>query len=136
MADISRRQDVDRDDDSAETVEPCGRPAPVWTIGDSVAAVSVSRRVYPLRAVLAAAYTLSAECTVLVDEDGDARWALYVIARPGRAATSLLARLANELADHALRAQLEEQFGPVRTLLVAQAFAEGNLLGPEDEEPC
>lgn len=136
MADISRRQNLDRDDDSAQTIESCDRPVPAWTIGDSVAGISVSKLAYPLRAVLAAAYNLSADCTVLVDEDGEARWSVYMIARPGHEPKSLLARLANELADHALRAQLEQQFGAVRTLLVAQAFAEGNLLGSDDEEPC
>lgn len=136
MANISGRQDLNCDDDSAQAIESCGRPVPAWTLGDSVAAISVSKLAYPLRAVLAAAYSLSADCTVLVDEDGEARWSVYLIARPGHEPQSLLARLANELTDHALRTQLEQQFGAVRTLLVAQAFAEGNLLGSDDEEPC
>ena len=39
----------------------------------------------------------------------------------------------NELVDQQLRVQLDAEFRDVRTLIVAQAFAEGNLLDPNDE---
>ena len=39
----------------------------------------------------------------------------------------------NLLLDHELRVQLAHETAEVRTLLVAQAFAEGNLLDPNQE---
>ena len=36
----------------------------------------------------------------------------------------------NELLDQALRERLEAEFGPVRELIVAQAFSEANMLDP------
>jgi len=41
---------------------------------------------------------------------------------------ALAGDFSNELIDQRLRERLEQQFGDVRTLIVAQAFAEGNLL--------
>ena len=38
--------------------------------------------------------------------------------------------LVKDLCDQALREDLEREFGAVRTLIVAQAFSEGNLLDP------
>ena len=40
----------------------------------------------------------------------------------------------NELLDQALRGRLEAEFGPVRELIVAQAFSDANLLDPSREE--
>ena len=40
----------------------------------------------------------------------------------------LLGEFANELVDQQLRVRLETQFADMRTLIVAQAFSEGNLL--------
>jgi His-Xaa-Ser system protein HxsD len=100
-----------------------------WVTGDRVASLSVSRDVYSRRAVLATAYKLSDKFVVLVDDDGPERWLVSAIAPTGGDAAAALPHLVQELADQALRDQLEGQFGAVRTLIVAQAFAEGNLLG-------
>jgi His-Xaa-Ser system protein HxsD len=40
----------------------------------------------------------------------------------------------NELLDQALRERLEAEFGPVRELIVAQAFSEANLLDPARDD--
>jgi len=133
MADLDRREDVDRHDSPAEAVRRHLNPLPAWIEEGAVAAISVSKVVYPRRAVLAAAYDLSSRCAVLVDEDGEDRWAIFVVGRPRADARNVLDDLIRRLADHALRDQLEEQFGAVRTLIVAQAFAEGNLLGTDEE---
>jgi His-Xaa-Ser system protein HxsD len=90
--------------------------------------------VYSRRALLAAAYKLSDRSAVLVDEDGADRWVLYVVARHGTDVRPLLVSLIQELGDQALRDRLEEEFGAVRTLIVAQAFSEGNLLDPQRDD--
>jgi His-Xaa-Ser system protein HxsD len=80
--------------------------------------------------VLAAAYKFSDKCVVLVDVESNDRWVLYLISRAAGETQSLLEGLIRELADQALRERLEDEFGSVRTLIVAQAFSEGNLLDP------
>ena len=130
MADGSGRQDTDRDVGEKGPVVEHIATVPAWIAGERTAALSLSRAVYQRKAVLAAAYKLSDRCAILVDADGDDRWVVYVVAAAGGDAKSLLSVLIRELADQALRHRLEEEFGAVRTLIVAQAFSEGNLLDP------
>jgi His-Xaa-Ser system protein HxsD len=40
----------------------------------------------------------------------------------------IIREFSNELIDQGTREILEEEFGPIRNLIVAQAFSEGNLL--------
>lgn len=99
------------------------------------AAVSVSRSLYSKRVVLAAAYKLSNRWAVLVDDAGPERWMLYVLG-PGQSDTAVgLSALIHELTDQAIRERLDEETRDLRTLIVAQAFSEGNLLEtPRDDE--
>lgn len=46
----------------------------------------------------------------------------------GRTLKEIVGEFSNELIDQSIREILEERFGPLRNLIVAQAFAEGNLL--------
>jgi His-Xaa-Ser system protein HxsD len=87
--------------------------------------------VYSLKALLAAAYKFTDRWTVLVDTDGDDHWGVFVAGPDGTQLDSMAAAFANELADQQLRALLEAEFGALRTLVVAQAFSEGNLLDPD-----
>lgn len=130
MADDPGRQDSNRDLREKGAVVQHSGPVPAWVFGERTAALSVSRAVYSRKAVLAAAYKLSGRCVALVDADGDDRWVVYLLAPSGGDLASLLSTLIRELGDQALRDQLEEEFGAVRTLIVAQAFSEGNLLDP------
>lgn len=134
MADLPRRQVTDREHGQEDPVVQNSAPVPAWIAGESTAALSISRAVYPRKAVLAAAYKLSNRCAVLVDADGDDRWVVYLIAQPGGDPQSILPILIRELGDQALRERLEDEFGAVRTLIVAQAFSEGNLLDPARDE--
>jgi His-Xaa-Ser system protein HxsD len=136
MASIDGRQDGNRDDCTEDSVVGAtdGLIVPAWVAGKSAGAVSISRDVYSRRAVLAAAYKLSDRCAVLVDTDGEKRWVLFLIMAAAQDPRSLMQALIKELDDQALRDQLEEQFGAVRTLIVAQAFSEGNLLDPERDD--
>jgi His-Xaa-Ser system protein HxsD len=70
---------------------------------------------------------------VLVDSDGDDRWAVFLVGPDGTAVDSVLTAFTNELGDQQLRNLLENEFGQLRTLIVAQAFSEGNLLNPGRE---
>jgi His-Xaa-Ser system protein HxsD len=134
MADISGWQNTDREHHQEGAVVPDTPAVPAWVVGDRTAALSVSRAVYSRKAVLAAAYKLADRCAILVDADGENRWVAYVIANTGADPKSLLGLLIRELGDQALREQLESEFGAVRTLIVAQAFSEGNLLNPARDE--
>ena len=106
------------------------RQSPVLIGGAGTAVLSVSREVYSLKAVLAAAYKVSGKFAVLIDSDGPDRWGLFVVGRETDDAIALAQILSKELGDQALREQLENEFGALRTLIVAQAFSEGNLLDP------
>lgn len=103
-----------------------------WAVGRA-SCLSLSRSVYSLRAVLAAAYKFSDQCAMLVDTDGDDRWAVYLLGKAPTATETIRNAFVAELADQQLRDLLEKQFGDLRTLIVAQAFSEGNLLYPERE---
>jgi His-Xaa-Ser system protein HxsD len=134
MANGSGRQGSDPEHDQETSVILDSRPVPAWVVGDNAAAISISRDLYSRRAVLAAAYKLSDRCAVLVDTDGEDRWVMYLITRPGADVQSFMPLLIRELGDQGLRDQLEQEFGSVRTLIVAQAFSEGNLLDPQRDD--
>lgn len=128
MANIRGRQDSDRVDPSENAIVGDGHPVPAWLEGDRAAVLTVSRSVYSRKAVLATAYKFSDRYAVLVDTDGDDRWALFIVAVDPVDLRPILAAVVKELADQALREQLEQEFAPVRNLIVAHAFSEGNLL--------
>ena len=46
----------------------------------------------------------------------------------------LLGELSNELIDQQIRERLAERAGTIRELIVAQAFADGNLLDPDRDD--
>jgi His-Xaa-Ser system protein HxsD len=99
-------------------------------------AVRIDRAIYSLEAVLRAAYKLSDRCHILLDSD-DGDITAFVMGHTGDDdVTSHVGSLVNELLDQQLRVQLEAQFGPLRTVIAAQAFAQGNLLDPgrDDED--
>jgi His-Xaa-Ser system protein HxsD len=70
---------------------------------------------------------------VLIDAEEEDRWTLYVLGSPDADPVQVVKVLIKELVDQALRVQLEEEFGAVRTLIVAQAFSEGNLLDSDQD---
>lgn len=129
MADINRRPVTDSELHSEDAITPTTASVPAWLTRNALA-LSVSRAVYSRKAVLAAAYKLSDRCAILVDTEGDDRWVVYVVTRTEGDPEAVLPILIRELGDQALREHLEAEFGSVRTLIVAQAFSEGNLLDP------
>ena len=91
-------------------------------------AVSVDEGLYSAPALLRSAYKFTDRIFILL-ERRDGQLVAYLM---GKTSTDDLADIAgqfcNELVDQELREALEQRFAPVRNLITAQAFAEGNLL--------
>jgi len=68
-------------------------------------------------------------------DEGDPNklWAFFVARSANADVKPVVMEFENELIDQQLRVQLESQFHDVRTMIVAQAFAEGNLLASDGE---
>jgi His-Xaa-Ser system protein HxsD len=130
MADVPGREEPSGDSCKSEAVVQHEGVLPLFSGPRGTAALSLSSEVYSLKAVLAAGYKFSDRCAVIVDVEPSGRWLLFLVGRESDQPRELIEALSRELLDQALRAKLEEEFGPVRTLIVAQAFAEGNLLDP------
>lgn len=98
--------------------------------GDAV--VSVDLSFYPLSCVQGAAYRFTDRCHVfLTKSDERPSGALALVLSPKRADCDLKALVGeffNELLDQRVRERVREESGQLRELIVAQAFAEGNLL--------
>jgi His-Xaa-Ser system protein HxsD len=107
----------------------CGAMATVFDRAHM--AVRIDLAVFSMPAVLRSAYKLSDRCYVLLTRDGDGVIAFLLGKTADADVSTCLGELGNELVDQQLREHLEQRFMPVRTLLTAQAFAEGNLLDPE-----
>lgn len=134
MAGIDGRQDLDPNDRHEDAVDHAG---PIVRTAAGVVAVSVSRALYSKRVVLSASYKLSDRWAVLVDDDGPERWILYLLGLSPEGAGEGLTSLVHELTDQAVREKLDQETLDLRTLIVAQAFSEGNLLDPtrESDDP-
>ena len=129
MAELNGRQDFHPDVGHEDAVGPTPS-APIVRTDAGVVAVSVSRALYSKRVVIATAYKLSDRWAVLVDDDGPERWTLYLLGLSPEGATAGVTTLVHELTDQAVRERLDEETRDLRTLIVAQAFSEGNLLDP------
>ena len=106
-------------------------------LGTAHVAVPIDLTLYSLDAVMRAAYKFTDRCFVFLQrETGKAH--LLTIFLVGRARSTDLSTVVlefqNELLDQQLRVRLEEQFKDVRTLIVAQAFSEGNLIDPAADD--
>jgi His-Xaa-Ser system protein HxsD len=96
-------------------------------------AVRVDLAIYSIEVLLRAAYKLTDRCYVFLDRRDGYAVAFIVGKFPGDDVTDCAGALANELIDQQVRDQLERRFAPIRTLITAQAFAEGNLLAPDQD---
>jgi His-Xaa-Ser system protein HxsD len=104
------------------------------TVLDSAhVAVRIDQAIYSLEAILRAAYKLSDRCHILLDSH-DGNVTAFIMGQTAEDAVAAhVGSFVNELLDQQLRVQLEAQFGPLRTIIAAQAFAQGNLLDPRRE---
>jgi His-Xaa-Ser system protein HxsD len=99
-------------------------------------ALEIDTSIYSMDAILRATYKFTDRCYVLLhSNDLPNRCVAHLTAKTAGVNLSALAgEFGNELLDQQLRERLEHQFGPVRSLIVAQAFAEGNLLDRDRED--
>jgi His-Xaa-Ser system protein HxsD len=99
-------------------------------------AVAVDLGIFSVDAVLRATYKLADRCYPFIHRD-HVQPSTAMVCLVGRSADADIASLAlelqNELVDQQLRCRLDEQFKDLRTLIVAQAFSEGNLLDPTSD---
>jgi His-Xaa-Ser system protein HxsD len=109
---------------------------PVATAGGLSAAVEIDLGIYSLEAVLRACYKLTDRCYLLLARGMTPdRLLVFTQAKhPEQGVEALIGELANELLDQQLRRVIAEEAGAVRELIVAQAFAEGNLLDGDRDD--
>jgi len=112
-------------------------PITAWRLDQAHVAVPVDLSVYSLDAAMRAAYKFTDRCFVLLHRNPTVAQQLLIFLA-GRSAnadlSSAVLELHNELLDQQLRCRLEAQFNDVRTLIVAQAFSEGNLIDPNADD--
>jgi His-Xaa-Ser system protein HxsD len=105
--------------------------------GHGSAGLEVDLSIFSLPAILRACYKLTDRCYAFVARAPEAAETVVVTLGTkvaGQDVRSLTGELANELIDQQLREELAREAGPIRELLVAQAFAEGNLLDPDRDD--
>ena len=87
--------------------------------------------VYSADAVLRAAYKLTDRCFVFVFPGEQSQGKLIAALYPkdtGEDLAAIAGQFSNELIDQQIREELNREHGHIRAAIVAQAFAEGNLL--------
>ena len=112
-------------------------PLIAWRLDAAHIAVPVDLTLYSIDAAMRAAYKLTDRCFAFVERnlEREQELVVYLVGRSRSADVSALAlEFRNELLDQQLRCRLEEQFKDVRTLIVAQAFSEGNLIDGDADE--
>ena len=93
----------------------------------------VDETVYSREAVLRACYWFTDRSYLFVSRFGPERLLVSIRAKPGGASIdSIAGDFANALLDQQVRREIERETSRVRELIVAKAFAEGNLL---DDRP-
>ncbi len=106
----------------------------VLAVGDCTAAFEVDSSLFSVPAILRACYKLTDRAWFFLSRCPEAPHRIALTISTKSASTELatvVGDLTNELVDQQIRERLAEQAGPLRELLVAQAFSEGNLLEPE-----
>jgi len=92
---------------------------------------TVDTRVYSDSSVFRACYKFTDRVFIFLSRTTDSPEAITITIRPKQPDMDLnliMQEFFNELIDQGVREHLEEELGPIRNLIVAQAFSEGNLL--------
>jgi His-Xaa-Ser system protein HxsD len=98
--------------------------------------LEIDTTLYALPALWRACYALSDRCYLFLARGSESRDRVTValsVKGSGEASEAALGDFCNALIDHQLRHHLAEETAGLRELIVAQAFAEGNLLEPDEE---
>ena len=129
-----------RDGDTRTTVsgvEITTSPHAPFSRDGSRVVIEIDTSIYSRDAAIRASYKFTDRCHILLDSHPTRPDHLLAYLDPKIATIdlqTLYGEFANELLDQQLRERLEAQFGDVRSLIVAQAFAEGNLLDRDRDE--
>ena len=107
----------------------CAEPK-ILALGDSLIAAEVDLSIYSLPSVFRACYKFTNICYLFIARTEEPDWlaVTFQAKETTQHVAALLGEFFNELLDQQIREALEIEAGPVRELIVAQAFAEGNLL--------
>lgn len=98
------------------------------------AVVRVDTTIYEIDAIFRASYRLTDRCFLRVGRDREVETIVVVTLRPKSQDLDLAnveGEFLNELVDQQIRQRLSRDAGNLRDLIVAEAFAEGNLLDPD-----
>jgi len=118
------------------TITSASVPDPA-SIAENRAAIEIDTTIYSLNAVLRASYKFTDQAYFFIAHREDARDRVVVTLTLNNSASSirvLVGNFCNELLDQQVRESLAREFGDIRTLIVAQAFSEGNLLDPKRDD--
>jgi len=98
----------------------------------------VDTRIFSNSSVFRACYKFTDRVFIFLSHPTDSPEAIAITVKPKQPIVDLnllMQEFFNELIDQGIREFLEEEFGPIRNLIVAQAFSEGNLLEDTSETP-
>jgi|SRR5579885_570529 len=98
--------------------------------GNGEISLAVDENIYSRSTVLRACYWFTDRCYIFISRESDSRFAVnFRLKQPDRAKLEdLVGEFTNALLDFQLRADIGCETASVRELIVAKAFAEGNLL--------
>ena len=104
--------------------------SPIHELSSGAVVAEIDTSIYSLDGIFGACYKFTDNCYVFLSRDSD-RGLIYAFFSPKDNNDNLrrvTGEFFNELIDQQLRRRLEAESADLRTLIVAQAFAEGNLL--------
>lgn len=107
------------------------------SIGDSFVSIEVDTSLYALDAIFRATYCLTDRCYIFlsrIPESPDLISVTLMVKGSKVEVRPLVGEFWNALVDHQIRLTLSREVGPLRELIVAQAFAEGNLLDDQRDD--
>jgi His-Xaa-Ser system protein HxsD len=104
--------------------------------GDAIA-LEIDTSLYSQRAILRACYKLTDRCYILLTRCTENPSKVCLALSPKKAETApapLAGEVCNELIDQQIREELARDMAPLREIIAAQAFAEGNLLDTQRDD--
>lgn len=114
------------------------KPAPLPSgLASGLLALELDSSLYEVEAIFRACFRFTDSCFFYLCRcEEDPRLVVVTLGerRAGMDLEAIAADLLNEVIDQQLRCQLERDTAPIREMIVAQAFAEGNLLDGDRDE--
>lgn len=105
-----------------------------FALVDDAVTISIDTRAYRISAVKKAAYRMASKFTAVIEVVNEERLLLVLRFKPGvteAVAAESTRAFFHELLDQELREHVAEETGPVRALILAQAFSKTDLIRRE-----